>query len=390
MAAPVIAELPEPPVRSDAPVDFALKADAFLSAFPSLRAQINASSAWIDLQSVAIEGYATSAANDAAAAVTAKNAAVDAATTATEQAGIASSGAATVNAAKDAAIDAADRAEAAAESVEGVVGPLGTAATKDVMTSPTDTTAGRVMTVGAFGAGSTALNVGQLTNLNVVLPEGEYGYAAGATGAPNGLPGILEVRPYNAAVVRQVARPVSGSSDVTTVFERQMRNGPIFSNWDQVHTSTSQFPLGASQVTALDALGLTGLSARVAVLEAGAAVTDLGAVATAAAQTVNLDVGASRFFSASMEAANTTGILTLNFTNVPASPSAAVTWHVELLRAGRKAVAFQLGGVALTPVWTGGGAPTFNNAAGSRDLVMFYRMPGRSSVYAMLVDAGAA
>ena len=168
-----------------------------------------------------------------------------------------------------------------------------------------------------------------------------------------------------------------------------MFGGGAWSEWDSLMNSSNHFNLGPTQTTALAALGLSGLSERVTALEAGSTVTDLGAVATNSAQTVVLDVGASKFFSASMQAANTTGSLTFNFTNVPSSATAITTWHVEILRGGRKAVVFQLDGVALTPVWAGGAAPTLSASSNTRDTLMFYRMPGRSSVYAMLVDSGA-
>ncbi|MBD9415930.1 hypothetical protein IB234_15310 [Pseudomonas sp. PDM16] len=257
-------------------------------------------------------------------------------------------------------------------------------------------TAAEFLKRGDFGIGSPALVNGMLSTLNdLTLSAGLYGYGGSTPGAPNGLPGIVQVLPYSSAAVRQIARPVSGSSDVVSVFERQLRAGPVYGDWAFGHTSASQFSLGATKVTALEALGISDLPARVEALEsssggAGQEVTNLGAVATSAAQTVELNIGEGRFFSASMDAANATGALTLNFTSVPVSATEVTTWHVELLRGGRKTVAFQLDGAALTPVWSGGGAPTLNNATGSRDLLMFYRMPGRSSIYAMLVDSGVA
>lgn len=283
---------------------------------------------------------------------------------------------------------------AAADSSEGRTAlGLGTAATANVTTSATDTTAGRVTKVGDFGIGALLLNAAGnlISNLNdLSLASGIYGYGASATGAPTGDPGALLVMRFGNSAMRQVAWPMNGTAVVNSEFTRQLRAGPTYDPWVSQFHSGNTLELGASQGTALAALGLTGLTGRVDALESGGNVTNLGAVATSAAQTVNADVGTSKFFTASMEAANTTGALTLNFTNVPASATAVTTWHVELLRGGRKTVAFQLDGAALTPVWAGGGAPTLNNTAGSRDLLMFYRMPGRSAVYAMLVDSGTA
>ena len=231
-----------------------------------------------------------------------------------------------------------------------------------------------------------------ISNLNdLSLATGIYGYGANATGAPtSGEPGALLVLRFGNSAMRQVAWPMNGGAVVNSEFTRQLRAGPTYDPWVSQFHSGNTLALGASQTTALAALGLTGLAGRVDALESGGNVTNVGAVATSAGQTVDLDVGASKFFSASMEAANTTGTLTLNFTNVPASATAVTTWHVELLRGGRKTVAFQLAGAALTPVWAGGAAPVLSNVTGTRDLLMFYRMPGRSSIYAMLVDSGAA
>lgn len=147
---------------------------------------------------------------------------------------------------------------------------------------------------------------------------------------------------------------------------------------------------GTQAIATIEGLSaaLDDLSQRIAALSAGQTITDLGAVATAAAETVEVNIGSGRFFTASMAAANTTGTLTLNFTNLPDDAGAAVTWHVELIRGGRKVVAFQQDGVAFTPTWASGTAPTLGSGTTSRELLMFYRMPGRTKVYAMLVDSG--
>ena len=65
MSAPVVNVLPEPPVRSNAPVDFSAKADAFLAALPTMVVQINASLVWINERSNDISGWANAAAGSA-------------------------------------------------------------------------------------------------------------------------------------------------------------------------------------------------------------------------------------------------------------------------------------------------------------------------------------
>lgn len=110
-------------------------------------------------------------------------------------------------------------------------------------------------------------------------------------------------------------------------------------------------------------------------------VIDHGEVATAGAQTVQVDVGASDFQLLSMSTANATGTLTIDFVNIPDTVDARVSWHVRLQRGGRKVVAF-------TPAvsWAGGVAPTFGSAANTYDVIMFYKV-GSEGIRAMLIDA---
>lgn len=103
-------------------------------------------------------------------------AAEQAATTATEQASIATTKA---SEAADSAQQAADSASAAAQSAataEQMVEELelGTAAKRDVTTSPTDTTPGRVLTVGAFGLGGAAAAVPGNNIDDNTIPTGFY------------------------------------------------------------------------------------------------------------------------------------------------------------------------------------------------------------------------
>lgn len=65
---------------------------------------------------------------------------------------------------------------------------LGTSAEKAAQTSATDTTAGAVMQVGAFGLGSTNASQGCSSWTSVPLVSGVYGVAASASGRPSGLP----------------------------------------------------------------------------------------------------------------------------------------------------------------------------------------------------------
>ncbi len=80
MTAPVITPIPAPPIRSDAPADFASKADAFAAALPTLVTQTNASAAFVDEQAIS----ALSSKNAAAAS---ELSASNSASTATAKAG---------------------------------------------------------------------------------------------------------------------------------------------------------------------------------------------------------------------------------------------------------------------------------------------------------------
>jgi hypothetical protein len=67
MAAPVITQLPAPPVRSDAPADFSSKADAFVAALPEFVTGANASAEFVDQRAIDADASATAAAASEAA-----------------------------------------------------------------------------------------------------------------------------------------------------------------------------------------------------------------------------------------------------------------------------------------------------------------------------------
>lgn len=110
-------------------------------------------------------------------------------------------------------------------------------------------------------------------------------------------------------------------------------------------------------------------------------VKDHGAVATAGSQTVVCNVQESDFHIMSMETANTTGTLTIDFANMPNTVGKHFSWHVRLRRGGRKTVAF-----AQTVTWAGGVAPSFGTGTRSHDLIMFYKVDNET-IRGMVVDA---
>ena len=68
MAAPIITPIPTPPIRSDAPADFATKADAFAAALPQFVTETNTSAAFVDQRAIDADASAQAAAASEAAA----------------------------------------------------------------------------------------------------------------------------------------------------------------------------------------------------------------------------------------------------------------------------------------------------------------------------------
>jgi len=65
MAVPIITPIPTPPIRSDAPADFAVKADNFAAALPTLVTETNASVAFVDQRALDADASAQAAAASA-------------------------------------------------------------------------------------------------------------------------------------------------------------------------------------------------------------------------------------------------------------------------------------------------------------------------------------
>lgn len=351
MAAPVIAELPEPPVRSDAPVDFALKADLFLGSFPWLREQINTTAAWINGQAGTIATHAANAANDAATASAAGSAATTAAGTASASATAATNAATAAGAAKVAAEDAATRAEEAAEYVEGVVGPLGTAATKDVTTSAQDVTPGRVIKVGDYGLPADALYkalpaataIDSATDLNTITKAGWFGALLGAAAGsrnanhPDGQTALAAgngvvnyywvfVSTYGSNVLQWAAPYISGANTTLATPKFRMLGGGTWTPWYALQHGGNQL-----------ALGTTPTSARGAI-QWWAGVDKIVNVA-AATGAVALDLSAASIFTLTLS-----GNTTLSVTNLPALSSEA---RSIVVRVSQGATAYSL-------AWWGG------------------------------------
>lgn len=126
MTAPTITPLPPAPVRSDAPADFAAKADAFAAALPRLVTEANAQADFTDQRAAAAESGAATATSKAAeaanAAATASTAAATATSKATEAVGAASTASSSAETATAAATSATQDAQAVAASLASIAG----------------------------------------------------------------------------------------------------------------------------------------------------------------------------------------------------------------------------------------------------------------------------
>lgn len=440
MTRPVLSPLPAPPVRSDAPVDFSTKADAFLGAFPTLQSQINSATAWISSQvdTTASDVLASQAARTAAEtardqAQTARNEAVAANTgaqsakTAAESANTAAQSAKTAAEAANTqaqqaltgAEDARDDAKHWAEQAEAIVldpdlanliaskaplespeltgtvkvngAALGTAATRDATTSNTDTTSGRLLEVGDFGLGrSLAGVVGEpLSSGYHTIPGAQFVFGSDAP----------DDRPAGSTAAGKLANIGNPSWNTqvwcdayaTRIWVRTRTSaGADYRPWQELyHTGNttpdsngilhngSTIPAGKESVTADD------LAAALANIDTSGPrpTKDHGAVATVGSQTVICNVQESDFHMLDMSAADTTGTLTIDFANMPDTIGKHFSWHVRLRRGGRKTVSF-----AQTISWAGGISPLLGNGTDNYDLIMFYKV-GNETIRGMVIDA---
>ena len=88
-----------------------------------------------------------------------------------------------------------DGTERTVPTLASFLATLGTAATKDVTTSPTDTTAGRLLTVGYGGYGGRGLLVAPDNSLNNIIYSGYYDVSGSTQGVPE------EFAPKNGACI---------------------------------------------------------------------------------------------------------------------------------------------------------------------------------------------
>lgn len=382
---------PAPNRQTSSRTQFAIDVDRRLSEENRLTIEANALADWMNSQGLGVDLAAADAKAQKeaaqAAAVTAnqravaageyadssltyRNAANQSAQTAASAAGAAAGAAGDAEVFKGQAGQEADRAETEADRAKEEADRAASIVGVDVVQSPTDTTPGRVLNVGWMGFGGNSPSyTGNLNDINYNVKV----YAEGATSDPGGVHyGWVEhseITPGHFSF--QTAYTVSGDINFRSL------NFGVWGGWNPIWTGKNQFAIGPTKETARAALGISG----------NAKFIDLGAVDNGSS-IKTADLSQAEFFGMSMQASNATGTLTIDFINIPTPADEVVTWQVEILRGGQKTIAFRVGGVAITPQWSGTTPPTLTNVSGTRDLIQFYRMPGRSTVYAMLGDEG--
>jgi len=168
MAAPIITPIPTTPIRSDAPADFAAKADAFAASLPQFVTETNASAAFVDQRAIDADASAQAAAASEAAAE------ADRAEVATNAATVATNTATVVARADEVAANtlqvAADADQVAADRVAV------DAALASIADGPVTSVAGQtgVVTLEQLRAGGVATQAGEETLSNKTIDGGIY------------------------------------------------------------------------------------------------------------------------------------------------------------------------------------------------------------------------
>lgn len=433
MIPPKITQLPPAPVRADAPVDFSSKADAMIGALQPFADEANILAEFVNTRATNASASATAVAGVQSAVSADRVLSQQAASNAAGSAAAAAASASTANSRATAAQSSASaseasalRAEGAAQYVENIADgaaplnspnfqgvvkvnnvPLGTAATADLTTSNADGTAGRVLKVGDggwMGAGvqySTPLgypsSVADVTNQTKALRSSVVDN------------GVVQL----SASLHFAASSTWGRLRVLHSAPRAWLQGGLASSgsgWTaELYHSGNTLNIGATATTAITALNLftdasgvmtsgpghlsndmsdflasanfDEMSSKVGGGSAPGPTKNHGNVAVAGSQTVTCDVQESDFHIMSLGSSNTSGTLTINFSNMPDTLGKHFSWHVRLQRGARKTVAF-----AQTVNWAGGVVPTFGSGANSQDLMLFYKVDSET-IRGMVIDA---
>lgn len=263
---------------------------------------------------------------------------------------------------------AAFKAIATGSSAKNTLG-LGTAATRDVGKG-----SGNVMEVGAFGIGVDNTIIEDPS----IYKRGGF-FSAHNTSNPATSYSCSINLPYYADGYSTQFFSAQGRS-IPIIRVRNLTEGVWGGTYQLHHTGNILTTTGQSTEYPMTQKAVTDAIANIDI--SGPRPTkDHGAVATAGSQTVICNVQESDFHIMSMEAANTTGTLTIDFANMPDTVGKHFSWHVQIRRGGRKSVVF-----AQPVQWVGGVAPAFGTTTVSVDVIMFYRV-GNGPIRAMIMDA---
>lgn len=111
-----------------------------------------------------------------------------------------------------------------------------------IQTSSTDSTAGRLLTVGSFGLGSSGPDLNVVTNLDTVFNVGFYKFSGAITGAPPqfaGVGGSLIVHSLGGNFVQQIAISVPGATNDPVMCIRHYNSSGVPGSWVKVFTNAN-------------------------------------------------------------------------------------------------------------------------------------------------------
>lgn len=353
-----ISLLPTPPSRQD-PANFALRADAFLGQLPLFGEEANALAVDVNNKQVIASAAATTATIKASEANTS---ATNAATSASNAATSATNAANSATSASNSATIATTKASEALTSANNAATSATNASNSETKASEwadsaTEVEPGRFSAKYWADQAASAVGVIDDSTPSTVTAYSSQKVEDDFARNDENLSGLTNVSTARA----NLGLGTAALFDATNLLNRAN------------HTGTQAISTIDGLQTALDSkLGSAGTQAKT--------INNLGNVATVGSQTVNVDLTASDFHIMSMETADATGTLTLNFTNIPDTTNKYISWYVRIRRGGRKPLAF-------TQVvnWSGGVSPSLGNSTSSYDVIWFYKI-GTDNIRAAVID----
>lgn len=128
-----------------------------------------------------------------------------------------------------------------------------------VQSTATDTTAGRLMAVGAFGLGTPLATFVPSVTLDTAVEPGLFSYFFSDADAPTGSSGSVQVNRYGTTAIRQTARPLNSLE----IYQRHSNDGGSnWSDWDHIYSAANAVgTVSEASGTPTGALMQTGSSA---------------------------------------------------------------------------------------------------------------------------------